>query len=192
MSVLTTLYINPWKICTKSTQTGDWNCVARIFMHDISIEYRTENEQAKDEAKKNTKLHWFGVTESAPRDWNRSIWIKSIICKLKMHSDQSSIVWKCHYIHIIFAFTSNWHLFESMYIQCEIWNYFTVQPFLYLSISIYTYTYEYEMYLIICANIIYERLLVVFDSICCLCIYVFYLLLLLLLAATFTVDFFAK
>lgn len=48
---------------------------------------------------------------------------KIIICKLKMHSDQSSIVWNCHYTRIKFAFSSNWHRFGSRMhacIQCEL------------------------------------------------------------------------
>lgn len=48
-------------------------------------------------AKLQRKLSWFALTAHAQ---NRSIRIENIICKSKMHSDQSSICMNRHYIRI--------------------------------------------------------------------------------------------
>lgn len=89
-------------------------------------------------------LHWFTLTAHTKIGQYAS----SIICKLKMHSDQSSIVWKYHYIHIIFAFSSNWHLSS---IQCEIWNYYSSCTHVFFLCPLDSQTCELPLVFIVCA-----------------------------------------
>lgn len=58
-------------------------------------------------------LHWFTLTAHTKIGQYAS----SIICKLKMHSDQSSIVWKYHYIHIYIRI-----LIKLTSIKYSVWN----------------------------------------------------------------------
>lgn len=83
-------------------QKWDIECIFHIPEKPLSIFECDSMESNWIFAKLQRKLSWFALTAHAQ---NRSIRIENIICKSKMHSDQSSIHSHSHQI----AITRMWH-----------------------------------------------------------------------------------
>lgn len=121
-------------------------CLFRLENRKIALNQSIGRTNCELYTRISGTLHWFTLTDAYQ---NRSICIEyNLQIENEMHSDQSSIVWKYHYIHIIFAFSSNWHLSS---IQCEKWNYYSSCTHFFFLCPLDSQTCELPLVFIVCA-----------------------------------------